>query len=137
MVTHLYHKNGKSNDVTGRKQEEEEMEESWTAGRKRRRETDPSHPALSNVTETTAPVCRRPCVSMVIRVERKEGVAMRNTGAGLKDGKAELTRCFSVRASVVGPAVLWGQDPKNEPMTAKEMMTDTEDKVRNITHLLT
>lgn len=120
------------------KQEEDEMEGSQTAGRKRRRqEANPSRSARSNVTETPASVCRQPCVSMVIRAERKEGVALRNTGAGLKEGKAGLTRCFSVRAAVVGPAVLWGRDPKNGPMTAKEMMTETEDKVRNITELRT
>lgn len=134
MDTHLHHKKGESNDVTDMKQEEDEMEGSQTAGRKRRRqEANPSRSARSNVTETPASVCRRPCVSMVIRAERKEGVALRNTGAGLKEGKAGLTRCFSVRAAVVGPAVLWGRDPKNGPMTAKETMTETEDKVRNIT----
>lgn len=138
MVTHLRHRGEEScEDVTGRKREvkEEDMEGGQTAGRKRRQtkeETDSSHSVSSSVTVTTGPVCSRPCVSMVIRVEHKEGVAWRNTGVGLKEGEAGLALCFSVRAAVIGPVVIWGRDPKNGPMTDKETETEMEDKVRKL-----
>ncbi|XP_051249640.1 CST complex subunit CTC1 [Dicentrarchus labrax] len=131
MVTHLQLKGEESGgDVTGRKQTaEEETEGGQTAGRKRRREEpDSSHSASSSVTMTTDPGSdSQPSVSMVIRVERKEGVAWRNTGAELKEGEAGLTLCFSVRAAVIGPVVSWGRDPKNRPMTERE--TEKEGKV--------
>ncbi|XP_044197449.1 CST complex subunit CTC1 [Thunnus albacares] len=133
MVTHLRQRGAESGgDVTGRKQreeEEEEMEGGQTAGRKRRREEeeepDSSH-STSSVTMTTA---SRPCVSMVIRVQQKEGVAWRNTGVELKEEEAGLMPCFSVRASVIGPVVSWGRDPKNGPMTDRETETEKDDKV--------
>ncbi|XP_075941151.1 CST complex subunit CTC1 isoform X5 [Anarhichas minor] len=132
MVTHLSQKGEESSgDVTGRKhsvEEEEEREGAATAEKKRRRE------ASSSVTVTTGPVGggSRPYVSMVIRVEQKEGVAWRNLApgpneAGLKE--AGLTLCFSVRAAVIGPVVSWGRDPKNRPMTDREMETESQDKV--------
>ncbi|XP_074484534.1 CST complex subunit CTC1 isoform X1 [Sebastes fasciatus] len=116
MVTHLQHRGEESGgNITARKQtveEEEETEGGQTAGRKRRRGGGP-----------------QPCVSMVIRVERKEGVAWRNTGAELRGEEAGLTPCFSVRAAVIGPVVSWGRDPKNQPMTERELETEREDKV--------
>ncbi|XP_070786024.1 CST complex subunit CTC1 [Enoplosus armatus] len=133
MVIHLRQRGeGSGGDVTGRKQkvEEEKTEGGQTAGRKRRREEEEepgsSH---SSVTVTTSPVGgnSRPCVSMVVRVEQKEGVAWRNAGAGLKGEEAGLTPCFSVRAAVIGPVVTWGKDPKNGPMTDRE--TEKEDNV--------
>ncbi|XP_073332264.1 CST complex subunit CTC1 [Pagrus major] len=104
-----------------------------TAGRKRRREEeepDSSHSDSSSVTVTTGPVGggSRPCVSVVIRVEHKEGVAWRNTG-GLNEGETGLMLCFSVRAAVIGPVVSWGRDLKNGPMTDREIETEKEDKV--------
>ncbi|KAM9335138.1 CST complex subunit CTC1 [Symphorus nematophorus] len=108
MVTHLRQKGGESGGCV--------------TVSKRRREDSSS----SSVTTTTT---SWPCVSMVIRVEQKEGVAWRNTGAGLKEGEAGLTLCFSVRAAVIGPVVSWGRDPKNEPMTERETETEREDKV--------
>ncbi|KAI3375949.1 hypothetical protein L3Q82_016362 [Scortum barcoo] len=120
MVTYLRQRGEESGgDVTGRKQtveEEEKMEEGQTSGRKRRREPGSSH---SSVTIT--------CVSMVIRVEQKEGVAWKNEGAGIHRDEAGLIPCFSVRAAVIGPVVSWGRDPKNGPMTDRE--TETEDKL--------
>lgn len=127
MVTHLRQRGAESGgDITGRKQREEETEGSQ---RKRRRkeeeEADSSH-STSSVTEATA---SRPCVSLVIRVEQKEGVAWRNMGVGLNEQEAGLTPCFCVRAASIGPVVRWGRDPKNGPMTDRE--TEMEDKVRN------
>lgn len=137
MVTHLQQRGEESGgDVTGRTVEEGAKEGCQTAGRKRRREEEPgssSHSASSSVTVTTVPVGggSPPCVSMVIRVEQKEGVAWRNTGAGLKEEEAGLTLCFSVNAAVIGPVVSWGRDPKNGPMTDRET-EKRDDKVRNI-----
>ncbi|XP_068444509.1 CST complex subunit CTC1 isoform X2 [Clinocottus analis] len=126
MVTYLEQRGEESGgDVTDRRQRggEEEEEES-PPGRKRRREA-----SASSVTVTTGPVGggSRPCVSMVIRVEQKEGVAWRNMVAGLKGEEAGLTLCCSVRAAVIGPVVSWGRDPRNEPMTDSE--TESEVKV--------
>lgn len=119
MVTHLRHRwEGSDKKLTV----EEEKDGGQTAGRKRRREEEKD----SLVTVTT-----RPCVSMVIRVEQKEGVAWTNTGVGLKGQEAGLTLSFSVRAAVIGPVVSWGQDPKNEPVTDRETETGREEQVRN------
>lgn len=120
MATHLGQRGEElGGDVTERKQtvEEEEMEGATTAGRKRRK---------ASVTVTTGPVGGgfRPCVSLVIRVEQKEGVVQKVQGVG-------LTHCFSVRAAVVGPVVSWGRDPKNGPVTDRETETEREDKVRH------
>ncbi|XP_023117926.1 CST complex subunit CTC1 isoform X1 [Amphiprion ocellaris] len=123
MVTHLRQKGEESaGDVTA--------EEEKTADGKRKREETGSSLSASSVTMTTSSVAGspRPCVSMVIRVEQKEGVAWRNTGAETKE-EAGLTLCFSARAAVIGPVVRWGRDPKNEPMTAREAEREGEDKV--------
>ena len=121
MVTHL--------------QQKGEGSGSHTAGRKRRRDEEPdsSHSDSSSVTVTTGPVGggSRPCVSLVINVEHKEGVAWRNSGAGLHEGETGLMLCFSVRAALIGPVVSWGWDPKNGPMSDRETETEKEDKVRN------
>ncbi|XP_034020143.1 CST complex subunit CTC1-like [Thalassophryne amazonica] len=71
----------------------------------------------------------RPCVSMVIRVEQKEGVSWRNSGAGLRDKEAGLSLCFCVRAAVIGPVVIWEQDPKNGRMLDREAGEREKDKV--------
>ncbi|KAF0028813.1 hypothetical protein F2P81_017918 [Scophthalmus maximus] len=55
------------------------------------------------------------------RVEQKEGVAWRNVGAELDVEGEELMLYFTVRAAVIGPVVCGGQDPKNGPMTDREM----------------
>ncbi|CAL9694165.1 unnamed protein product [Knipowitschia caucasica] len=59
------------------------------------------------------------CVSVVIRAEQKQGVAYRNVGAG-------STLSFNLRAAVIGPVVSWGRDPKNRPITEREMTTTGE-----------
>ncbi|XP_038587513.1 CST complex subunit CTC1 isoform X2 [Micropterus salmoides] len=135
MVTHLRQTGEESGaDVTGGKQtdeeEEEEEEGGPAAGRKRRRKEEETGSSLSASSATVTTGGSRPCVTMVIRVEQKEGVAWRNTGAELK-GKEEagLTPCFSLRAAVIGPVVNWGRDPKNGPMTDRETETGKEDKV--------
>ncbi|KAL7375962.1 hypothetical protein ABVT39_027367 [Epinephelus coioides] len=131
MVTHLGQRGAESGgEVTGRKQ---------GAGRRKRRreeeeeeEEESSSPSVSStVTMTTAPLggSSQPCVSMVIRVEQKDGVAWRNTRAGLKGDEAALTQCFSVRADVIGPVVSWGRDPKNGPMTDREVESERQEKV--------
>ncbi|KAI9527177.1 hypothetical protein NQZ68_032757, partial [Dissostichus eleginoides] len=86
-------------------------EEEEPSGGKRRRRGDP-----------------RPCVSMVIRVQQKEGVALRNSGARSHQEEAELTASFSVTAAVIGPVVSWGRDPKNRPLTDREAEPEREDK---------
>ncbi|XP_072232687.1 CST complex subunit CTC1 [Leuresthes tenuis] len=115
--------------VTHLRQKEEESGHDVTA-RKRRREEDGTG-SSSSVTMTADPVGgdSQPCVSMVIRVEEKEGVAWKNAGAGSDGGGAGLTVCFSVRSAVIGPVVSWGQDPKNAPMTEREVDREAEQKV--------
>ncbi|KAK5848013.1 hypothetical protein PBY51_005669 [Eleginops maclovinus] len=71
----------------------------------------------------------RPCVSRVIRVQQKEGVAWRNPGAGSHQEEAGLTASFSVTAAVIGPVVSWGRDPKNRPMADRETESESEDKL--------
>ncbi|XP_056299115.1 CST complex subunit CTC1 [Pseudoliparis swirei] len=119
MVTHLAQKGEESGgDVISRKQreeeEEEEEEEQAPSAEKKRRRVGGGF---------------RPCVSMVIRVEHKEGVAWRNMAARLQGKEAGLTLCFSVKAAVIGPVVSWGRDPKNRPMTDRETETESENKV--------
>uniref|UniRef100_A0A3P9DK86 CST complex subunit CTC1 n=1 Tax=Maylandia zebra TaxID=106582 RepID=A0A3P9DK86_9CICH len=105
METHLRHKGEEpGGDVTARKREEEE-------------EANSGNPW--------------PCVSMVIRVEQKEGVSWRNTGAEAEDQEAGLRLCFSVKAAVIGPVVSWRRDPKNEPMKEKESEQKQERQVRD------
>nr|XP_046236447.1 CST complex subunit CTC1 isoform X2 [Scatophagus argus] len=121
MVTHLRQRES-GEDVTAGRQ----------TGRKRRHEEDDSshsESSSSSVTMTTGPVAGPSCVSMVIRVEHKEGVAWRNVRAESKEAEAGLTLCFSVRAAVIGPVVSWGRNPRNKPMTDRETETEQEDKV--------
>ncbi|XP_074555074.1 CST complex subunit CTC1 isoform X1 [Halichoeres trimaculatus] len=125
MVTHLQQKGEESGgDVTkGERTEEEEV----TKKRKKEAAADSSHSVTG---ATTSASCRpSPCVSMVIRMEQKEGVTWRNMGVGLKDREAGLTLSFSVRAAVIGAGVSWGRDPKNGPMTASEADSGRKEKV--------
>ncbi|KAK2899275.1 CST complex subunit CTC1 isoform X1 [Channa argus] len=113
MVTQLQHK-GEVSEM--KRTIKEEKEGRQATGRKRRRaEEEPD----SSVTMVT-----RPCVSMVIRLEQKEGMTWTNTGKGLKGQEVGLTLSFSVRAAVIGPVVSWEQDPKNGPMTERERETE-------------
>ncbi|KAJ3584944.1 hypothetical protein NHX12_013667 [Muraenolepis orangiensis] len=61
---------------------------------------------------------QHPCVSVVMRVEHKEGVSWRNTGS--RGEQAGLSLYFLVRAELIGPALRWGQDPRNSPVTDME-----------------
>lgn len=109
MEAHLRHKGEEpGEDVSARKQKAEDKDE--TAERKRRRREEVAAGSSHS----------GPCVSMVIRVEQKEGVTWRNTGVEMEDQEAGLRLCFSLRAAVIGPVVSWGRDPKNEPMAERE-----------------
>lgn len=92
-----------------------------TVARKRRREEGDSFVTIAT----------RPCVSMLIRVEQKEGVAWTNTGEELKEQEVGLTQSFVIRAAVIGPAVRWGRDPKNDPMTDRETERERKEQVRH------
>ncbi|XP_039996989.1 CST complex subunit CTC1 isoform X2 [Xiphias gladius] len=135
MVTHLRHRwEETGGDVTNRKQKAEgEREGGQTAGRKRGRRDEEPHSSYTapSVPMTTGPVGggSQPCISMVFRVEQKEGVAWRNTGAGMEEVEAGLDLHFSVRAAVIGPVVSWGRDPKNGPMTDREIEREKEEQV--------
>ncbi|XP_028998761.1 CST complex subunit CTC1 isoform X2 [Betta splendens] len=107
MTTHLQHRGMGSEKKQTVVKEKDGVQ---TVTRKRRnKERD------SSVTMAT-----RPCVSIVIRVEQKEGGTWTNTGMGLKEQEVGLTQSFLVRAALIGPVVKWGRDPKNEPMTGRE-----------------
>lgn len=126
MATLLGLKAERSGDrVTGRKRGQEEGDEgSAPAERKRRRQEEED--SVTAAPATAGPAPRRPCVSVLIRVEQKEGVAWRNTEVERREAEAGLTLCFSARAAVIGPVVTWEQDPKNRPMTDKEVRPDDE-----------
>ncbi|CAJ1048341.1 CST complex subunit CTC1 isoform X1 [Xyrichtys novacula] len=129
MVTHLQQKGVESGGrATKRRPTEDEVD---GAKKRRRREKGPAHSASTSVPVTTTAVggSSCPCVSMVITAKDKEGVAWKNLGAGLEDGEAGLTLCFSMRAAVIGPVVSWSQDPKNGPMTDSEADAGREDQV--------
>ncbi|XP_077598716.1 CST complex subunit CTC1-like isoform X2 [Stigmatopora nigra] len=57
------------------------------------------------------------CVSMVLRVERKDAMTWR-----------EEESSFTVKATAVGPAATWGRDPRNRPIREDEI-----GKERNVT----
>lgn len=125
MATLLGLKADKSGEgVTDRKRKAQEGDGgSPPAERKKRRkheEKDSAPPATAGLPG------RRPCVSVVIRLEHKEEVAWRNTEAGQSDGKAGLTLCFSARAAAIGPVVTWEHDPKNRAMTDEEVQPQEE-----------
>ncbi|KAM6959818.1 CST complex subunit CTC1 [Tautogolabrus adspersus] len=130
LETHLRQRGEEPGDDVMRRKQTVEEEEDGVTGKKRRRDeaADHSHSASTSVTMTTGS-SSRPCVSMVIRVEQKEGVAWRNMGVELKSGDAGLTPCFSVRAAVIGAVTSWGRDPKNGPMTDSEADAEREDKM--------
>ncbi|KAM8834244.1 CST complex subunit CTC1 isoform 1-T2 [Synchiropus picturatus] len=69
---------------------------------------------FSTVTTTTT------CHSLVIRVDQKEGVTLKNM-RGEPNEESWLTPCFTVKVTVIGPVVCWKQDPKNCQMIDKEV----------------
>lgn len=128
MVTHLNQRGRDSAD--GGSETTEGMNEEKTGGQKKRKlEEEPTgSPSASSAVTSTCPSGGRQCVSMVIRVEHKEGVSWRNAGVGFTGSQVGLVLCFSVRAAVVGPVVPWRQDPKNTPLSERE--TTAERRVR-------
>ncbi|TNM93866.1 hypothetical protein fugu_002042 [Takifugu bimaculatus] len=125
METHLHQKGRDlAADVSGKM---ERMQEGESGGQKKRKlEEEPTVPPwVPSAAVATGPVSGWQCVSMVIRVEHKEGVSWRN--AGLNEADVGLVLCFSAKAAVMGPVVTWRQDPQNRPMSEKE--TTTESKV--------
>ncbi|XP_029932197.1 CST complex subunit CTC1 isoform X2 [Myripristis murdjan] len=146
MVTHLRgREEEESESVAGRRkdreeeEEEEEEEEPLPPRKKRKMEeggADKTTPGSSQATSFIATATGLPgdqplqaCVSVVIRVEGKEGVAWRNTGSGSEDEEAGLSLCFSATAAVIGPVVQWGRDPKNRHMMDRETEEEKDDKV--------
>ncbi|XP_068164844.1 CST complex subunit CTC1 isoform X2 [Antennarius striatus] len=122
MVSYLQQNRPASYDEVTRREHTEE---------RTRRGEDSSHSVSSLSATATHPACTgsRPCVSMVIRVEEKEGVAWRNVGAQLREQQAGVGLSFSLRASVIGPVISWGRDPRNESLTDKEVDTQQEGQV--------
>ncbi|XP_062239950.1 CST complex subunit CTC1 isoform X2 [Platichthys flesus] len=94
--------------TTGEEEEEEEEEKERKRRKKRREEADAPHSASS--------------VSIVFRVEQKGGLAWRNMG----DEGGGVVLDFTVRVAVIGPVVSWGRDPKNVPMTDREIKREEE-----------
>lgn len=125
METHLNRRGWDSADDASEKMEG--MNEETTGGQKKRKLEEEATGPPSAV-QTTGPSDGRQCVSMVIRVEHKEGVSWRNAGVGLTEAQVGLVLCFRVRAALMGPVVTWRQDPKNRPMLEKE--SEKEEKVR-------
>ncbi|KAK6322958.1 hypothetical protein J4Q44_G00052970 [Coregonus suidteri] len=66
----------------------------------------------------------RPCVSVAMCVEGKEGVAWRNEGNACEGEEAGLSLCFSVRADLIGQIQRWGRDPRKQSITGEERQTD-------------
>lgn len=126
METHLHQKGRDSAaDVSGKM---ERIQEGENRGQKKRKlEEEPTVPPwVPSAAMATGPASGWQCVSMVIRMEHKEGVSWRN--AGLNKAEVGLALCFSAKAAVMGPVVTWRQDPLNRPMSEKE--TTAESKVR-------
>ncbi|XP_071190345.1 CST complex subunit CTC1 isoform X2 [Salvelinus alpinus] len=61
-----------------------------------------------------------PCISVVMCVEGKEGVAWRNEGIACEGEEAGLSLCFSVRADLIGQIQRWERDPRNCPLQERE-----------------
>lgn len=129
METHLHQKGRDSAaDVSGKM---ERMKEGEIGGQKKRKLEEEEEeatvpPWVPSAAMATGPVRGWQCVSMVIRVEHKEGVSWRN--AGVNEAEVGLGPCFSAKAAVMGPVVTWRQDPQNRPMSEKERTA--ESKVR-------
>ncbi|XP_038134059.1 CST complex subunit CTC1 isoform X3 [Cyprinodon tularosa] len=85
----------------------------------------------ADVTMTTVPEdgASQDCVSVVIQVMAKGGVAWRNTRTMTNEEGAGLDLGFSTTALLIGPAVCWGRDPKNEPMMQREVEPQRKEEV--------
>lgn len=120
METHLHQKGRDSAGYVSGKMDG--MQEEKIGGQKKRKCEEGSPSAV----RPTGPNSGWQCVSMVIRVEHKEGVSWRNAGSNEEEVGLEL--CFTAKAAVMGPVVTWRQEPKNRPVSEKEMKK--ESKVR-------
>lgn len=114
MGTHLTQRGRDSAD--GGSEKMEGMNEE----KRRKLEEEPTGSPSASAVMSTCPSAGRQCVSMVIRVEQKEGVSWRNAGGGLKEAQVGLVLCFRVRAAVMGPVVTWRWDPTNTPVVERE-----------------
>ncbi|XP_054608714.1 LOW QUALITY PROTEIN: CST complex subunit CTC1 [Dunckerocampus dactyliophorus] len=106
-------------------EEEKEKEVEIVVDSKRRRDDEGPEASQSSSSSTTTTTY--PCISVVLRLEQKTGVTWMNTGSGREEQEAGLIACFSAKTTVVGPVVVWGQDPKNRPM--KDFEADKEKQV--------
>lgn len=125
MATHL---RMKGVDLHRNQREEEEGDDEGSCLKKRR--CDEEHSSSVAMVTAHEGGDARPCVSMVIRVESKGGVAWRNAVIGGSGEGAGLQLGFSATALLIGPVVSWGRDPKNQPMMEKEAEPEREEKVR-------
>lgn len=124
METHLHQKGRDSAGYVSGKMDG--MQEEEIGGQKKRKFEEEGSPSAPSAAMPTGPHSGWQCVSMVIRVEHKEGVSWRNVGSNEEEVGLEL--CFTAKAAVMGPVVTWRQEPKNRPMSEKEMKK--ESKVR-------
>ncbi|XP_043954543.1 CST complex subunit CTC1 isoform X3 [Gambusia affinis] len=130
MATHLRMKGAEpgSDDLHRNQREEEEGDDEGSCLQKRRCDEEHSS-SVAMVTAHEGGESPCPCVSMVIRVESKGGVAWRNAVIGGSGEGAGLQLGFSATALLIGPVVSWGRDPKNQPMMEKEAEPEREEKV--------
>ncbi|XP_027866270.1 CST complex subunit CTC1 [Xiphophorus couchianus] len=130
MATHLRMRGAEpgSDNLHRNQTGEEEGDDEGLCLKKRRCDEELSS-SVAMVTAHEGGEPPRLCVSMVIRVESKGGVAWRNAVIGGSDEGAGLQLGFSATALLIGPVVSWGRDPKNQPMTEKEAEPEREEKV--------
>uniref|UniRef100_A0A8C7JCM2 CST complex subunit CTC1 n=2 Tax=Oncorhynchus kisutch TaxID=8019 RepID=A0A8C7JCM2_ONCKI len=113
-------------DVSERKKrsrEEERIEENKEereGGAKRARQNHTENETCSQPGGGASLPGDRPCISVVMCVEGKEGVAWRNEGIACEGEEAGLSLCFSVRADLIGQIQRWGRDPRNCPLQERE-----------------
>lgn len=123
MTTHLKMKGEEPGSDVAQSEEDE--------GGPGRKKGKPDEELSSSVTMEMGPEggASQSCVSVVMRVMSKGGVAWRNEGKRRKDGEAGLQLEFSAKALLIGPVVSWGRDPKNQPMMQREAEPQREEKV--------
>ncbi|KAJ8008623.1 hypothetical protein DPEC_G00106800 [Dallia pectoralis] len=106
--------------------QEEEEGGSVKRARQEVQENEPRlKPPVAIVTGSSLPG-ELPCVSLVIRVLRKEGVAWRNEGTGCEGGRAGLSLCFSVKAEPIGQVQKWAWNPRNSVLQERETDRKTD-----------
>ncbi|XP_042154514.1 CST complex subunit CTC1 isoform X1 [Oncorhynchus tshawytscha] len=98
----------------------EEKKEEREGGAKRARQNHTENETCSQPGGGASLPGDRPCISVVMCVEGKEGVAWRNEGIACEGEEAGLSLCFSVRADLIGQIQRWGRDPRNCPLQERE-----------------